>query len=100
MTIKFDLPHPYARYGLAVALYQNQRRTHELNGLKLTEIASLLKETIETGLGHFRFATEDDPSVVELLRFERMRVDRLKEDVKLIQSTGLAARANILHHPL
>lgn len=96
MTTQFDLPHPYARYGLAVVLYQKQYRADELQGLTSVEIAAFLKETIETGLGNFRLATDDDPSIVELLRFERMRMDRLQEDVKLIQSAGLAAQGKYL----
>ncbi len=96
MTIQLNLPHPYARYGLAVAMYQKQLTADEVDGLGLNEIASLLKESIETGLNNFRLTTDDDPIIADILRFERLKINRLKEDVKLIQSAGLAAQGKYL----
>ena len=96
MTIKFELSHPYARYGLAVALYQKQVRIDELENVNDDAIAELLTEAIETGLGNFRLATDDNPAVVDLLRFKHLRIDRLREDEKLIQSAGLASQGKYL----
>lgn len=90
MTSRFNLPHPYPRYGLAVALYEGQRKTDELEVLSESELVALLKQSIETGLSHFRLHTEDDPTVAELLRFDWIRVEALEANPALIQSSGLA----------
>lgn len=93
MTLKFDLPHPYSRYGLATALLQRQIRLDELGD---SEVHEVLAQAIETGLNHFRLMTTDDPAVSESLRFMRVPLTELQRDAKLIQSAGLAAQGKYL----
>lgn len=86
--------HPYARYGLAVALYR--KRPH-LDLMDEKTLAVLLAEAIEIGLGHFRMATPDVPSSSEVLHYEPLNLDALKENTKLVQSSGLAAQGKYLY---
>ncbi len=86
-----DLPlaHPYARYGLAVALVQSQLQVHELNEASLREA---LAQSIESGLESFRMRTGDNPSRTRLLQFSPIPFADLQADASLIQSSGLAAK--------
>jgi hypothetical protein len=93
MTSKFDLAHPYSRYGLATALLQKQIQPDELNDAEIHEV---LAQAIETGLNHFRLMTTDDPAVTDSLRFMNVPLVELQRDAKLIQSAGLAAQGKYL----
>jgi hypothetical protein len=68
-----DLPlvHPYARYGLAVALSQAGVRPWEMPEDDLREA---LAQAIESGLESFRMKTDDDPQITRLLRFSAIFV--------------------------
>lgn len=91
--LNFDLPHPYARYGLAVALLQKQLNTSDLDEAVVPE---MLAEAIETGLENFRLFTDDNPATAEVLRFSQYRIHQLAQDTKLIQSSGLASQGKYL----
>jgi predicted RNase H-like HicB family nuclease len=93
MTFKFDLAHPYSRYGLVAALLQKQIQPDELSD---EEIHEVLAQAIETGLNHFRLTTTDDPAVSDSLRFMNVPLVELQRDAKLIQSAGLAAQGKYL----
>jgi hypothetical protein len=93
MSFKYDLAHPYSRYGLATALLQKQIRPDELND---EEIHEMLAQTLETGLNHFRLMTTDDPTINEILRFMVVPLVELQRDAKLVQSAGLAAQGKYL----
>lgn len=93
MIFKYDLAHPYSRYGLATALLQKQIRPDELSD---EEIHETLAQAIETGLNHFRLATTDDPTTTEILRFMTVPFVQLQRDAKLVQSAGLAAQGKYL----
>jgi hypothetical protein len=93
MSFKYDLAHPYSRYGLATALLQKQIQPDELND---DEIHEMLAQTLETGLNHFRLMTIDDPTISETLRFVAMPLVQLQRDAKLVQSAGLAAQGKYL----
>ncbi len=84
-----SIVHPYPRYGLAVALY---RKCPDLNQLDEPTLALLLVDAIETGLGHFRMATPDMPSNSEVLHYEPLTLDALRENNRLVQSSGLATQ--------
>jgi hypothetical protein len=86
-----DLPlvHPYARYGLAVALSQAGVRPWEMPEDDLREA---LAQAIESGLESFRMKTDDDPQITRLLRFSAISSEALRQDATLVQSSGLAAR--------
>ena len=88
-TFVLPLAHPYARYGLAVALVQSQLHLHELNEANLREA---LTYSIESGLDNFRMRTGDNPSSTRLLRFAAVSFDDLQADTSLVQSSGLAAK--------
>lgn len=89
-----SIVHPYPRYGLAVALYRNRP---DLDQLDEPNLALLLVEAIETGLGHFRMTTPDIPSTSEVLHYERLKLDDLRENNNLVQSSGLAAQGKYLY---
>lgn len=93
MNLKFDLAHPYSRYGLATALLQKQIQPDELDE---EEIHEMLAQALETGLNHFRLMTTDDPTVSEVLRFASVPLVELQRDTKLVQSSGLAAQGKYL----
>jgi len=86
-----DLPlaHPYARYGLAVALVQSQLQLGELDEANLREA---LAHSIEIGLGNFRMRTGDNPETTRLLTFAGIRMEDLQADATIVQSSGLAAK--------
>ena len=85
MTLKFNLVHPYSRYGLATALLQQQILPDELRD---TEIHETLARALETGLNHFRMETVDVPSATETLRYNYIPAEELKRR-ELIYKTGL-----------
>jgi len=93
MSFKYDLAHPYSRYGLATALLQKQIQPDELND---DEIHEMLAQTLETGLNHFRLMTTDDPTISETLRFVAVPLIELQRDAKLVRSAGLAAQGKYL----
>jgi hypothetical protein len=93
MSFKYDLAHPYSRYGLAMALLQKQIQPDELNDDGIHE---MLAQTLETGLNHFRLMTTDDPTISEILRFVAVPLVELQRDAKLVQSAGLAAQGKYL----
>ena len=84
-----DLPltHPYARYGLAVALVQSQLQLHELKEANLREA---LLHSIESGLEKFRMRTGDNPSSTRLLRYSPISFADLTANETLVGSSGLA----------
>lgn len=86
-----DLPlaHPYARYGLAVAMVQSRLKFDELNKANLRDA---LAYSIEIGLEHFRMRTGDNPANTRLLRFSEIKMDELQAEATLVQSSGLAAK--------
>lgn len=86
VSFKYDLAHPYSRYGLATALLQKQIQADELND---EEIHELLAQAIETGLNHFRMETLDDPAISNILRFNYITAQRLKENRELVYTSGM-----------
>lgn len=89
-TTHLPLEHPYARYGLAVAL-----RAAELpnEGASEVELSRALVQVIEEGMERFRMRTDDVPSSSEqLLEFREISLAQLRKDTNLVQSAGLAAR--------
>lgn len=93
MSFRYNLAHPYSRYGLATALLQKQIQPNELRD---EEIHEMLAQTLETGLNHFRLMTSDDPAVSDVLRFVSVPLVELQRDSKLVQSAGLAAKGKYL----
>jgi hypothetical protein len=91
--IAAQLPHPYARYGLAVAL----RRRDLATPLTEDELRADLIFAIEDGLGHFRMQTADDPQHSTELKFTPVKMSALLDDTNLVQSAGLAARGIYLY---
>lgn len=91
--IAAQLPHPYARYGLAVAL----RRRDIATPLTEDELRADLIFAIEDGLGHFRMQTADDPQHNTELKFTPVKMSALLDDTNLVQSAGLAARGIYLY---
>jgi hypothetical protein len=86
------LAHPYARYGLAVALLQEQITPEELSE---DNVVGVLTQAIESGLGHFRLATQDNPDTAEVLRFEYIKLADFQRSPNLIQGK-LAAQGKYL----
>ena len=86
-----DLPlaHPYARYGLAVAMLQSSLNFKQLNE---TNLRDALAHSIEVGLEHFRMRTGDNPAHTRLLEFAEIKMEDLQSDATLVQSAGLAAK--------
>ena len=86
-----DLPldHPYARYGLAVALYGEKLQFEELNEANLRDA---LANAIESGLDNFRMHTLDEPLLTRELHFVPVKLSLLRQDNTLVQSSGLAAQ--------
>lgn len=89
MKSEFELAHPYARYGLAAALYQSQITPEEMTEENVREA---LAYAIESGLGNFRLETFDDPASVDVLRFDVIKLEVLRREPDLIQSNGLAPK--------
>ena len=82
-----NLVHPYSRYGLAVALFEEQMPLEELTRENVSEV---LAKAIEAGMENFRLMTDDNPETAEILRFRKIKKDDLLKDSKLVQSAGLA----------
>lgn len=93
MSFIYEFAHPYSRYGLAAALLQHRVAPQEI---KESEIAEMLAQAIETGLGNLRLSTNDNPTSDEVLRFKPILLDELKRDARLVQSAGLAAQGKYL----
>jgi hypothetical protein len=91
MAVPLNLPitHPYARYGLAVALYQQKLKLADLDEAKLR---SALADTIEASLSKFRMRTDDDPTIFRTLTFSSVPLSALRDDANLVQSSGLASK--------
>ncbi len=85
----YSLVHPYPRYGLAAALFQARKKPEEVTEEELPEI---LAQAIEAGLGNFRMRTQDSPTTSEVLRYTPIKIDELRDEPWLIQSSGLAAK--------
>ncbi len=86
-----DLPlaHPYARYGLAVALYGAKLRSENIeeNSLRMA-----LADALENGLENFRMRTDTEPLLERLLLFAPIPLATLQAKPNLIQSAGLASQ--------
>jgi|GEM_PF-292778 len=91
--IAAQLPHPYARYGLAIALRGRDLATP----LTEDELRADLIFAIEDGLGQFRMQTADDPQHSTELKFTPVKMSALLDDTNLVQSAGLAARGIYLY---
>ena len=91
----YDLPHPYARYGLAVALMR-AKKDWEFENATEKDLPEILAREIEAGLNRFRLATQDKPETAEVLRFVWVSLDHLRKDSKLVQSAGLASQGKYL----
>lgn len=89
-----SITHPYPKYGLGVALYRDQSIIAQMNEKQLS---GFLAQSVESGLGHFRMRTEDKPSLAEVLHYEAIRLDLLRDNTKLVQSSGLAAQGVYLY---
>ena len=86
-SLNLPLDHPYARYGLAIALYGDKLSPDDLNEDQLR--AALIK-AIESGLEHFRMRTGDEPPLERLLTFAPIPYSTLQSQAHLVQSAGLA----------
>jgi hypothetical protein len=80
----YNLPHPYARYGLAVALMQATKDWEFGNAVE-KDLPEILAREIEAGLNHFRLETQDDPESADVLRFGWISLERLRNDRSLIK---------------
>lgn len=89
-----SLAHPYARYGLAVALAFHTGGKPYPN-LPEEELREALARAIESGLNSFRMATVDNPQHQQELRFRPIPLDELRADASLV-SGSLAARGMYL----
>ncbi len=87
--VSFSLPvvnHPYARYGVAVALWR-ARIEGEPNEADLREA---LAAAIESGLENFRVRTEDDPeNPTRELQFRAIPLAQLQEQPNLVYVKGI-----------
>ena len=88
-----NLVHPYSRYGLAVALFEEQIPLEELTRENVSEV---LAKAIEAGMENFRLMTDDNTETAEILRFRKIKKDDLLKDSKLVQSAGLANQGKYL----
>lgn len=80
----FRLAHPYARYGLALALLRT-RPDEEFEHAQEQDLPEMLAREIEDGLNHFRMETSDNPEIASELRFQWISLDRLRQNKSLIQ---------------
>ena len=89
-----DLPmeHPYARYGLAIALYGSKLSPNNLEDLDESALRVALADALEVGLENFRMRTGDEPLLERLLTFAAIPLSALQSKPTLIQSAGLAAQ--------
>lgn len=90
-----SLSHPYARYGLAVALafYTNRR---PLAALTEAELREALARALESGLNSFRMETLNKPERDEELQFSHLSLNTLRSDPGLV-SGSLAAHGKYLY---
>ena len=88
-----NLVHPYSRYGLAIALFEEQMPLEDLTAENAPEV---LAKAIEAGLENFRFMTDDNPETEKVLRFRPIKKDALLGNAKLVQSAGLANQGKYL----
>lgn len=84
MILNLDLAHPFTRYGLAVAMLQEQVSS---NTIQESAIAELLARAIETGLNRFRLTTSDDPNTSDVLRFRAITYSELQVNPQWVQGT-------------
>ena len=86
-----DLPlaHPYARYGLAIALYGAKLSPENLEE---SALRAALADALENGLENFRMRTGDEPLLERLLTFAAIPLATLQSKPTLIQSAGLASQ--------
>ena len=93
-SLATSLAHPYARYGLAVALafHTNGKTLQELTEEQLREALAL---ALESGLNFFRMETKDDPQHQSELRFRPISLERLRAEADLV-SGSLAAQGKYL----
>jgi hypothetical protein len=80
----YNLPHPYARYGLAVALMQ-AKKDWEFENATEKDLPKILAREIEAGLNHFRLETQDNPETADVLRFGWISLERLQKNKSLVQ---------------
>jgi hypothetical protein len=92
MNRLFNLLHPYSRYGLAVALFEERL---DVDRLSADEAPEMLTRAIESGLSSFRLATGDSPATAEVLRFDYLKMEELVRDPGLIQG-ALSAQGKYL----
>ncbi len=90
-----SLAHPYARYGLAVALafYASRKPFSDLTEAELREA---LARALESGLNSFRMETSGNPLSEEILQFSGISLERLRSDPGLV-SGSLAAHGKYLY---
>ncbi|MFL6215834.1 MAG: hypothetical protein ACJ74J_18265 [Blastocatellia bacterium] len=80
----YNLPHPYARYGLAVAL-MGAKRDWEFENATEKDLPEILAREIEAGLNRFRLETQDDPTTADTLRFGWITLEALRKNKSLVQ---------------
>ena len=90
-----SLAHPYARYGLAVALAFHASRK-PLSALTEVELREALARALESGLNSFRMETSNEPQHDEELKFRAIPLDKLRADPGLV-SGSLAAQGKYLY---
>jgi hypothetical protein len=83
-SLLYNLPHPYARYGLAVALMQ-AKKDWEFENATEKDLPEILAREIEAGLNHFRLETQDNPETADVLRFGWISLERLQNNKGLVQ---------------
>ena len=72
------LTHPYSRYGLAVALVQDNCLPEALLQKDETYLSKILMQSLETGLNHFRMQTSHNPESSQVLEFRAIDFDILQ----------------------
>lgn len=90
-----SLAHPYARYGLAVALAFHANRK-PLAALTEVELREALAHALESGLNSFRMETLGKPERDEELQFGAIPLDKLRADPGLV-SGSLAVKGKYLY---
>lgn len=89
------LDHPYARYGLAVALWKAKLPEANLTEPPLREA---LAAAIETGLENFRLTTDDNPEGPEReLHFRPIPFAELQQQKDLVYVGGINNRGRYLN---
>src|SRR5205085_9827711 len=80
----YNLPHPYARYGLAVALVQ-AKKDWGFENVSENDLPEILAREIEAGLNRFRLETQDNPETADIVRFGWITLDALRKNKSLVQ---------------